>query len=127
MHLQVVTPRHAIPCITERYTPLSMNAGVHEGLLAASIFLEVGATLCMKMTQTSIVWYAPMIGGYAASFSLFPHCLKKISLTIAYATWCGLGMLLTTFADALLFRTRISPLQFVGLVGIVCSTMLMHA
>lgn len=110
---------------------LSRCAGAVGGLpasvtLALTIVLEVIATTCMKFAaQGSAWWYAGVALGYALCFTLFPFALRKIPLSIAYATWSGVGTAATVMIGALAFGEPLTPLKglwilmvIVGIVGL---------
>jgi small multidrug resistance pump len=66
-----------------------------------------------------------MLSGYALSFSIFPYALKRIPLSIAYATWSGAGMVLTTALDYFVFGMQLSVRKYsmvlliiLGVVGL---------
>lgn len=71
--------------------------------LSLSIFLETTSTICLRNVVKNKLWYIPSYIGYGISFYLFPKSFSKYSLSKAYTIWCGSGILLTTFADSILF------------------------
>jgi len=96
--------------------------------LTLCILLEVLATSSMKvMSLTNDKrWYLAIYGGYFACFSLFPLAVKRLpSLSVAYATWCGAGTVLTFMVGARFFGEAVSPMKVlflalttVGIVGL---------
>lgn len=99
-----------------------MNAWI---LLGIAILLEVSATSTMKFAAVSgskvlIVLY---LGLFCMSFLCVFGALKHIDLSVAYAIWSGLGLVLTTCVGFAIFREDISffKVLFLGciLVGVV--------
>ena len=95
-------------------------------LLATSIALEIIATTCMKMASTgSKLWYIGITVGYVLCFAIFPLALRSIPLSVAYATWSGVGTAASVVIGAALFAEKITSgkllciaLIVAGVVGI---------
>ena len=95
-------------------------------VLAASIAFEIVATTCMKFAANgSRLWYLGVGLGYALCFSIFPIALRTIPLSIAYATWSGVGTAASVALGALLFAEKLTPLKvlwisliILGVVGL---------
>ena len=47
----------------------------------------------------------------------FGKTVMKLNLGMAYAIWCGVGIVVTTLISAVVFREKVSTL---GIFGIVC-------
>ena len=73
-------------------------------ILMNSIILETFSTVCLKKTMEKKIWYIPVYCGYFVSFYMFPKSLKKYSLSTAYTIWCGIGILLTTILDNIIYK-----------------------
>lgn len=52
---------------------------------------------------------------YGVCYVFFAKSLQTINLSIAYATWCGVGIVAATLLSILIFKETIS---FMGIVGI---------
>ena len=97
-------------------------------ILAISIGLEVVATTCMKLAATSSPkWFIGVYGGYVLCFSIFPLALKRLPLSIAYATWSGVGTLASVIIGATAFGETITKAKLLwiafiilGVVGLNC-------
>lgn len=85
-----------------------------EILLLFSIFLETLSTSCLKKTLTNKLWFIPVYGGYGISFYIFPKVLTKFSLSSAYTVWCGLGIILTTIVDKIIYKEIITLRKIIG-------------
>ena len=57
--------------------------------------------------------------GYIASLLLLSAALKKLPLGTAYAVWTGIGIAGTSLLGVLLFKEKLSFLQFVCILLIV--------
>ena len=77
-------------------------------LLLASITLETLSTIALKKTLNNKLWFIPVYSGYGISFYIFPKVLEKYSLSFAYTLWCGVGILLTTIFDKIIYRQTIT-------------------
>lgn len=56
---------------------------------------------------------------YIVCYYSFSKASMRINLSVAYATWCGVGILATTLISVLMFRQNMSPM---GVVGVLCIT-----
>tara|TARA_B100000902_G_scaffold389684_1_gene437280 strand:+ start:50 stop:442 length:393 start_codon:yes stop_codon:yes gene_type:complete len=77
-------------------------------ILLSSIILETFSTICMKKTLSNKLWFIPVYGGYLSSFYMFPKTLSKYSLSSAYLLWCGIGIILTTILDKIIYKEIIT-------------------
>ena len=88
-------------------------------VLGITIVLEVFATTCMKLAGTkSQLWYIGVFAGYIACFTLFPIALKTLPLSIAYATWAGVGTAASVLVGAALFSEKLTAIKAVS-IGLV--------
>lgn len=59
------------------------------------------------------------------AFLFLAQALLTLDLSIAYATWGALGILLTTCVDKAFFGLRIKPLGFVGIATMISGIVLL--
>ena len=66
--------------------------------------------------------------GYLASGILITFAIKRIELSIAYAVWAGLGVMLTTIIGIYVFRETLTAMKVIstlmilaGVVGLYLS------
>lgn len=87
------------------------------GALALAIVFEVTATTLLQKSEqfTRPVPTAGMIVFYVLSFYLMSHSLKVLPLGVAYAVWCGFGIILTAGVGVFVLR---QGLDFYAVVGI---------
>jgi small multidrug resistance pump len=74
-------------------------------LLALAIVTEVGATQLLKASAGwTKLWFGfGAILLYCASALFFGYALKHISVGLAYAIWCGVGIVLACIAAVVLW------------------------
>lgn len=87
------------------------------GVLALAIVCEVTATTLLQKSEqfTRPLPTAAMVFFYVLSFYLMSHSLKVLPLGVAYAVWCGFGIILTAGIGAVVLE---QGLDFYGFVGI---------
>ena len=61
---------------------------------------------------------------YGACFYFLALSLKTVALNVAYATWCGLGIILAAAVAKIFFRETISTPGLVGIILIVIGVVL---
>ena len=88
--------------------------------LAIAVVMEVIGTNFMK---ASVGFSKPIptlltIIAYIVCFYSFAQCLKEINLSIAYATWGGLGIILTTVVAVVVWHNRIIIPELLG-IGLI--------
>lgn len=96
-------------------------------LLLLAILLEVSGTTCMKLSQgfTRLTPSILIFVFYGLSFTTFVFALKRIDVSVAYAIWAGLGVLLIAAIGILWFKEPLNALKLasmglivVGVVGL---------
>lgn len=106
--------------ISQYHTPLNTVMTIKpETYLLTSILLETCATCGLKYTLKNKLWYIPVYMGYGVSFYIFPKSLVKYSLSTAYTIWCGVGLLLTTTVDILIYKELLTIRKFLGLLAVI--------
>lgn len=88
-------------------------------ILLTSILLETFSTICMKKTLTNKIWFIPVYSGYITSFYMFPKTLTKYTLSNAYLLWCGIGIILTTILDNIIYKELITAKKIWGSIIII--------
>ncbi len=80
-----------------------MNAYV---LLALAIAAEVIATSSLKASESfTRLWPSVLVvGSYVGAFFLLMQVMKTVPVGIAYAIWCGAGIVLVTLIASVLYR-----------------------
>jgi len=93
----------------------------HWFFLAGAIFLEVGGTIAMKVSDgfSKLTPSIIMTICYIASLALLTLALKKIELSIAYAIWAGVGTALIATVGILYFKEPATAIKILSLVLII--------
>lgn len=96
--------------------------------LFLAIVFELAGTMLLKFTDgfTRLFPTAGCIAAYAACFFFLSKSLHTVPLSIAYATWCALGIVAATVIAVWLFRESITPLGILGLVLVVVGVVLLN-
>ena len=89
--------------------------------LFLAIGFEIAATSLMKMSY-GFTKLLPTIGtliGYVICFTCFSFALKKIDISIAYAVWSAVGLVVLSVIGVFVFKENINPLKVVSILLIV--------
>lgn len=94
--------------------------------LALAIIGEVIGTNFMKASAgfTKLVPTMVTIVAYVACFYCFAQSLKTVNLSVAYATWGGLGIILTAIVAVTVWHESISLPELLGIVLIIAGVVL---
>lgn len=89
--------------------------------LAIAIIAEVVGTNFMKAADgfSKLIPTIATIISYIICFYAFSLCLKTINLSVAYATWGGVGIILTTIVAVMYWKQGINLPQVIGISLIV--------
>lgn len=96
--------------------------------LCGAILLEIAGTTLMKCSiGFSKLFYAI---GCLLSYALCFYCLSKslltVPLSVAYATWCALGIILSTLVAIFAFNEQLSGPGILGVAFIVVGVVLIN-
>jgi small multidrug resistance pump len=80
--------------------------------LAVAIVAELIGTAFLKYSDgySKPVPTLISIASYALCFYIFSKSLLSINLSVAYATWSAVGLIVTTLISVLIFREGITPI-----------------
>lgn len=94
--------------------------------LILAIAFEICGTGLLKFytMQGQLTGYVYMAVFISVSYYLLSLAMKKISLSLAYAFWEGVGLIGTTAVAYYIFQETITPQKFVALTIILLSLML---
>lgn len=105
-----------VPAKKKRFPPMSPLVFAYASLAMAIICEVTATTLLQKSEQfTRLVPTGGMVLFYVLSFYLLSHSLKVLPLGVAYAVWCGFGIILTAGIGVFVLK---QPLDFYGMLGI---------
>ena len=96
--------------------------------LAIAIAGELIGTTFLKISYgfTKLVPSLECILAYSVCFFFFSKALLNINLSIAYATWCGVGIIVSTIISVFIFKQGISMMGVFGIALIVIGTVLLN-
>lgn len=94
--------------------------------LALAIIGEVIGTNFMKASDgfTKLAPTSFTAIAYIACFFFLARALKSVNLSVAYATWAGLGIILTSIVAVVVWHESISIPEIVGIVFIIIGVVL---
>lgn len=87
--------------------------------LAGAIGVEVASTMCLRQSDgfRKRRWIAPVIAGYAVSYSLlYLSLMHGMPLGVAYGIWAACGVALTAVLARQIFK---EPLTLTMCLGIL--------
>jgi small multidrug resistance pump len=96
--------------------------------LALAIIFEVTASAFLQQSaQFTRPWPTlAMVLFYVASFYALSVAIRVIPLSIAYAIWGGIGIILTATVSFVLFRQMLDAAAFVGIALIVSGVVIIN-
>ncbi|MGG3621972.1 multidrug efflux SMR transporter [Bacillus gobiensis] len=96
--------------------------------LLLAILLEVAGTASMKFSDglTKIVPSILMVPFYAASFTFLAFSLKTLDVSVAYAIWSGMGIILITIIGFFYFGEQLSGLKILAILLIVTGVVILN-
>jgi len=90
-------------------------------LLMLAIVLEVFGTTCMKLSEgfTKVAPSVLIFVFYGLSFAAFTFALKHIDLSVAYAVWAGLGVMLIAAVGVVHFHESVTAVRVISMLLII--------
>ena len=97
-------------------------------LLAVSICLEVFGGTMLKFSEGNTKWGYTVLCllAYVACFLVYSRALPALNMGIAYATWCGCGIVAMTLISSFLFNERITPVGIGAVLLIIAGVVLLN-
>ena len=97
-------------------------------LLSLGILAELCGSTCMKLSNgfSNVLPTVLTFVFYGASFSVFMLALKQFDLSIAYAVWAGMGIMLVSVIGMLYFKEPVSMLKISAILVIVIGVVLLN-
>lgn len=89
--------------------------------LILAILLEIFGTTMMKLSNGMTAFW-PTVGmftGYILCFASLSFALKTIEMSVAYAIWCALGIVLIAVIGMLFFHENFNYAKLTGIILIV--------
>lgn len=96
--------------------------------LLAAIVLEVIATSFLQKTEQFTKLLPTLITGlgYAGAFYFLSIALKTLPVSIAYAIWSGLGIVLIAAVGWIFFKQKLDAPAIIGLAFIIVGVVIVN-
>ena len=94
--------------------------------LLVAILTEVVATGALKASHSFTRLGLPTVAGYLVAFYCLSLTLREMPVGVAYAIWCGMGIVLVSLAAALLFGQRLDMGAIVGMALIIAGVIVIN-
>lgn len=98
------------------------------GLLIVAIIAETFGTASLNASKQFTRFWPSVFSvlGYAVSFYTLSHVLKYIPVGIAYAIWCGLGIVLVAIIGVTYFKEHLDFAACLGLGLIILGVVIIN-
>lgn len=96
--------------------------------LTIAIACELIGTTFLKYSAgfTKLVPAVVSIAAYGICFFFFSKSMQDINLSVAYATWSALGLVITTFISFVIFHEGITKAGAVGVLLILAGVVILN-
>ncbi|WP_044641181.1 DMT family transporter [Risungbinella massiliensis] len=101
---------------------------MHWIYLVLAILLEVAGTTSMKMSEGLSKWIPSvlMFVFYVSSFGFLALALKNIEVSVAYAIWSGMGIVIITLIGFQYFGESMSTVKIISIVLIILGVVMLN-
>ncbi len=95
--------------------------------LFLGIAVEVIGTLCLKLSDgfSNLIYSVCALSCFGVALFCIARAARIIDLSVAYAIWSGVGIILITLASMVMFDEKMSPMKalfmaliIIGVVGL---------
>lgn len=96
--------------------------------LSLAIILEVIGSGFMKVSDgfSKLIPTSIVVVCYLACFYFLSLALREIPLSIAYAIWGGIGIVLTALVSVYVFKQQLDAAAIIGIAFIVIGVIIMN-
>lgn len=96
--------------------------------LAVAIFSEAVSAVMLKFSNgfTRFKPSAVVVAGYTLAFYMLSLTLNIIPLSMSYATWSGVGTVLTAIFGVLFFKETLNQRAIIGMAMLVLGVVLLN-
>lgn len=96
--------------------------------LALAIIFEVLGSSFIKASDGFTKWMPTLVVvvAYVIAFYFLSLCLKTIPLSIAYAIWSGIGIILTVLISVYVFKQKIDLPAIIGIIFILIGVIIIN-
>lgn len=99
----------------------------YAALVGAIVSEVIGTTFLGKSEHfTKLTPTFLSVGFYAISFYLLAQALRSVPLAVAYASWGGLGIVLTAVVSVMIFKQRPDAAAMIGIGLIVLGVVIVN-
>lgn len=97
-------------------------------LLGISIALELIGTTFLKMSMGFTKFWPSLlcIISYVVCFWVFSKVLLNINLSVGYATWSAVGIIVSTLLSVFLFKESITVWGVIGIILVVTGVVMLN-
>lgn len=105
-----------------------MNSFGGPGWLALAILCEVFATSFLKLSDGfSKLWPTlAVVSGYALAFFCLSIALRTVPIGIAYAIWCGVGIVMITGIGWAVYGQKLDAWALSAIALILAGTIMLY-
>ncbi|UQZ88921.1 QacE family quaternary ammonium compound efflux SMR transporter [Deltaproteobacteria bacterium Smac51] len=96
--------------------------------LVLAVFGELIGTTCLKYAQgfTRPLPSAGAVGAYVICFYFLSKSLTGINLSVAYASWSGLGIVAAALLSLFLFNEQLNLIGIIAVVLIIAGVVILN-
>ena len=96
--------------------------------LITAIVFEVAGTTLLALSEgfTKLLIGIASLICYGLSMFVFSKALTAINIGVAYATWCSLGMVLTSVIAVAFFGQRLNAIGIISVIMIMTGCVLLN-
>ena len=97
-------------------------------LLGVAIVFEIAGTVCMRLSEgfTRATPSLLLFAFYAISFGLNTFVIKVLGLSVVYAVWSGVGIVLITAVGWFMFGQKLDTPALLGMALIIAGVIVMN-
>ena len=97
-------------------------------LLAIAIASEIIATTLLKYSEgfTKLWPTLASMAMYFICYFTFSKALNGLNLGVAYAIWCGVGLVATAIISAMVFSQKLTPAGVIGIIFIIIGCVILN-
>lgn len=97
-------------------------------LLSLGILAELCGSTCMKLSNgfSNLVPSVLTFIFWGVSFTVFIVALKQFDLSVAYAVWAGMGIMLVSVIGMLYFKEPVNVLKIIAIIVIVIGVVMLN-
>ncbi|MEK5288208.1 multidrug efflux SMR transporter [Streptococcus sp. FSL R7-0212] len=96
--------------------------------LLLAIIAEVFATSTLKLTKGFTLFWPSILCScvYMICHYFFAKAIQELNLGVAYALWCGLGILVTVLVSLIFYKESLSLTGVLGIILILAGCLLVN-